>query len=250
MQRKLTSLGFTLIELLVVVSIIALLASLLLPALARAKSVARTAKCQSNLRQIGLGAILYVTGFEVYPTPMMPSWAEKMRRYTSATWTNELYRCPDNFVPRRLVSGASGTLGSGGLNPVESYPAERDYDYNDGGMGGGGLGWSSLSDGLTRPVREAEIVSPSEMLAFGDSVLPTPIMRAGSSSFFSPYAFFGQAEFPERERAQSRRHSHQFNVFFSDGHLDRLGTYALFSLTPEVMSRWNRDNQPHPEAWP
>jgi len=66
--------GFSLIELLVVISIVALLASLLLPAIGMVKRQAKSSHCQSNLRQIGL-ANTYAQDFDgLFPAASASEW--------------------------------------------------------------------------------------------------------------------------------------------------------------------------------
>ncbi len=111
----LRSRGFTLIELLVVVAIIAILASLLLPALSSAKDRAHKAACISNLRQVGLAIQTYATDHE----GKIP-YGPKAPPFTSPA---EFY--PSTGAPTSLLSlrsGAPVALGLALKNHLASQP--------------------------------------------------------------------------------------------------------------------------------
>jgi len=270
--------GFTLIELLVVIAIIAVLASLLLPSLSRAKFQARNTLCKNHLRQMGLGLQMYANTYDAFPPSFILvdginyltlEWDQLL-----APFVSEKYKTPPNNInhghDRRVSSFFLCPLFSPKIKnmPYENSPWKVPlYGYNTFGVGSGPGSPVEFSLGLsgsfpfnlseTPVMREAAVLAPSEMHAFGD-----PFNRSQSKENDGVFQFPDQwrprpragfgTESPSmlaKSSAALKIHRSLFNRIFVDGHVETENFAKPFSATDAYLRRWNNDNQPHREIW-
>jgi len=252
--------GFTLVELLVVIGIIAVLISVLLPALNRTRGAAQNVQCLSNLRQVGLSLMMYTSEHQGrFPygntwsfgsNPRGDTFHAALSRYTCRTYDDNSipWSAKNNFVigpkgvmPKGIwtcpsVSGISDVLAASGNHAVFAGNAKLFVDkYNL---------WNTA---IIHPqMKIARVRASSRKIAFveynmnGQDVNtvnfdPLPSLDSLISTAFDVDATWnlyggGLNDFLRY------RHNKRANALFVDGHVESLlkgtVTRAPFQVTP------------------
>ncbi len=148
--------GFTLIELLVVIAIIAILAAILFPVFARARENARKTSCLSNLKQIGLGTMMYTQDYdETFP---------QAANFIEGQWTPWFLLIDPYTKTTGANTGSAQSQGGGFWHcPSDAEGTNVSYSVN-GYITGNGVPWD-----LKPSLSLAAIERPSEVLWAGDT---------------------------------------------------------------------------------
>ena len=239
--------AFTLVELLVVIAIVSILASLLLPALARAKGRGQSTVCLNNLRQLGFALQIYASDHEdALPYNLgADGTRQTVAAGTHLNWVNNVMSWeldPDNTNTTQLVGGGLGPY-LGGVTTVYKCPADKVVSAAQRGAGWTGRVRSvsmnamlgNAGEFLTGTVntnnpsyrqffRMADIPEPSRIFAFVEEH-PDSI---NDGYFINKFYYSEWLDLP------ASWHQEGANLSFADGHAE-YHQWRLASTRPPAV---------------
>lgn len=230
--------GFTLVELLVVVAIIALLVSILLPSLGKAKEQAKMVVCMTNLKALGMGFTFYTNqNNDWYPGAAgwggdPPHWDHRLQPYYE---NYDLLHCPSDNLARAEWYVARGIPEedrhprSYGMNLGVSYRGPSEFGDNYTPSYGGETPYTSTGS----VYRTTSVEIPSDTILLGDlwEALHQPTW-APRPGMFNQYWGHGiwdgmwtsrvPVEAPSRSPTFWHRDNNTANFLFCDSHVTPL----------------------------